>query len=281
MLSALAAYRSQNRPTAFQGNLAWLVKNIPPFKWDDMIYHDYYVAAKDQAKTHGYGLEVFDLQEAGLSSNRLGQILRSRNIQGIFVCPLPEDKMEIVFPWEHFSVITFGFSLVNPRLHTVAAAHFDSTRLIINKLRAKGHTHIGMMSVHDSRLNNDLLAGYFSESFVHDKEIKIPPLHLSETSNEHIQAWYDKYKPSAIIGPPDLDERLAETSLPIEDVLLICAYLPRTDWPLGGVHEDTEQIGRVAADLLVSMIQHGERGVPSSPRRTLIEGKWVPESRRS
>jgi LacI family transcriptional regulator len=35
-------------------------------------------------------------------------------------------------------------------------------------------------------------------------------------------------------------------------------------------------IGARAVELLISIFQAGERGVPETPIRLLVEGKWVP-----
>ncbi|MBC2595918.1 LacI family DNA-binding transcriptional regulator [Ruficoccus amylovorans] len=275
MLTALAAYRHKKHDASFQGTLAWLVNTAPNFQWKKLIYRRFYEAAKDQARTHGYGIETFDLAEKGLSTNRLSQILRSRNIQGILVCPQPDPHMEIDFSWEHFSAITFGFSLKKPRLHTVAPYQYDAAIIVVRKLYAAGHERIGYLSIHDDRMNNHILSGFLSETFIAQKAIKTPPLHPTECHPRGIAKWYKRYRPTALIGPPDIEERIREAGLPVDELVLTCAFLPHSHWDLSGVYEDAEQIGRVAADNLVSMIQQGERGIPETFRITLVKGKWI------
>lgn len=275
MLSALASYRNKKREVAYQGTLAWLVRETPELRWTKKVYYRFYLAAKEQAHTHGYNVEVFDLNEPGLSPERLGQILRSRNIQGILVCPQPQPTMDLPFPWEHFASVTFGFSLLSPKLHTVAAGQFSASVTVVKKLRKFGHERIGFVTLHDDRANNNFIAGYLSEMFMEDKKFLIPPLHPDDCNDEAMGKWYRKHKPTAIIGPPDIDERAIRAGIPIEEVTLACAFLPNSVWPLAGVSEDAEQIGRVAANVLVSMIQQGERGIPGSPQCTLVEGAWL------
>ncbi|MGE9293994.1 MAG: LacI family DNA-binding transcriptional regulator [Puniceicoccales bacterium] len=275
MLTALSVYRYKKQDAAFQGTLAWLATTTPQFHWKNFIYKRFYEAARDQARTHGYGIEIFDLGEKGLTASRLGQILRSRNIQGILVCPQPNPHMEIDFPWEHFAAITFGFSLKKPQLHTVAASQYNGAVTVIRKLHAAGHERIGYLAIHDDRMNNNMLAGYLSESFIVNKTIPLPPLHPTDCHPKKIAQWYERYRPTAILGPPDIEERAREAGLPVDELTLACAFLPHRQWDLSGIYEDAEQIGRVAADNLVAMIQQGERGIPTSPRITLVEGKWL------
>ena len=42
-----------------------------------------------------------------------------------------------------------------------------------------------------------------------------------------------------------------------------------------GIDQNSEEIGRAAAQLLISLINHNELGVPAIGREVLIEGKWV------
>jgi DNA-binding LacI/PurR family transcriptional regulator len=48
------------------------------------------------------------------------------------------------------------------------------------------------------------------------------------------------------------------------------------DIPVGaGINQNSEEIGRVAVETLISLINSNDRGKPTVPRRILVEGAWV------
>jgi LacI family transcriptional regulator len=42
-----------------------------------------------------------------------------------------------------------------------------------------------------------------------------------------------------------------------------------------GINQNSMEIGRVAAQTLISLINHNERGIPETPREVLVAGRWV------
>jgi LacI family transcriptional regulator len=47
------------------------------------------------------------------------------------------------------------------------------------------------------------------------------------------------------------------------------------DIPLSsGINQNSQEIGRVAVETLISLINSNDRGKPSVPRRILVEGTW-------
>jgi len=41
------------------------------------------------------------------------------------------------------------------------------------------------------------------------------------------------------------------------------------------IYQNSDEIGKAAIQLLISLIHHNERGVPPVRREVLVEGKWV------
>jgi len=53
------------------------------------------------------------------------------------------------------------------------------------------------------------------------------------------------------------------------------ATLSRTQQPgWAGIDQQERMVGARAIELLISIFQAGERGVPDTPLRLLVEGKW-------
>jgi LacI family transcriptional regulator/LacI family repressor for deo operon, udp, cdd, tsx, nupC, and nupG len=275
MMGALMAYRSRRRPQSFQGTLAWLTNNEPPFNWKT-YFLEYYEGAEACAKRYGFNIEVFDLQTPGMNARRLAGILRSRGITGILVVPQPHPHTELRFPWENFSAVTFGYSLAKPCLHTVVSTQFRGQGLAMRELKAAGFEKIGFIfsPEHNERASHNYLAGYLVEEYLRTGEIRIPPL----TDMRQFRAWYDKYRPEVIIASDDAEKnlrRIREAGLRVpQDVGFVSPLSSSRDAVLSGVYENSIRIGEAAMNLLVAMIRRGETGVPDTPQQILIPGIW-------
>ncbi|MBP7140277.1 MAG: LacI family DNA-binding transcriptional regulator [Opitutaceae bacterium] len=293
MLSALAIYRSNARPKSFQGTLAWLVNSSHGTDWghgwdEKSPYGQYFAGSSERAKSHGYQIEKFIL-DANLPSRRLSSILRARNITGILLCPQARHDMEMDFPWESFAVVTFGYSLIRPCLHTVASAHYLNTRHAIQELVRRGYRRIGLVTDQntDLRCGSNVCAGFLVEQLVDSKLSSIPPCYIPfvHDNRESAERLNDAQKLRQYIGTHKLDAivtsdyhllttlKMAAMEAP-RDVGVAGLSLQAKRGRLSGVVENSLQLGSVAVDLLVGMVSREERGLPKLPIRTHVEGSW-------
>lgn len=297
MLSALAAYAKRRRPAAFQGTIAWVVNTraaaVQPVKrptyrdypregynWADVpAFHDYLQGATQRAKRHGFRLETFDLAKRGMTPARLAGILRARNIPGVLLCPQPGMPADLELPWEEFSAVAYGLTFVRPALHSVVATQFRATMQTMQQLRARGYRRIGFAfsNIHDSRADHHYVAAYLTEQFLAGQLPGRELVPYEEYSLAELPRWLKKYRPDAIItGDYGILEVLQELKVRVPDDLgVACPLLPAPAGDLSGVFEDSVQIGEAGVDLLVAMIQRGERGIPRTPHRLLVECQWV------
>ena len=286
MLSALATYRNRIRTPAFHGTLAWMVNSLPGYDWENGPYYSaYFAGADERARSYGYRLEKFLLNQDGVNVPRMASILHARNITGILLCPQPRAGMELAFPWDQFSAVTFGYTLVKPLLATVASAHFLNTRHAMRELARRGYRRIGLVidRVTDHRCGSNVFAGYLVEQQL-DPNLAPTPGFLDYEPRESRQPDYGQ-KLRAYIKQNRLDalvtsdyeilETLKEQHISVPRQLGVAGLsLPSRDTPLAGIVEDSFRVGAVAMDLLAGMVQRGERGVPATPIRTHLEGTW-------
>ena len=280
MLSSLAAYRSRIRPKAFQGIIAWLVTDS---SWSTVpAFRDSYEGAAAQANTHGFKLDIFKLEEFTDCRDRLASIFRSRNIHGILLPPSSQPNSVVDFPWEEFSAVKFGFSIINPQLHTVTSSQFRSTVSTMRQLYLLGYKRIGFFfdRKHDEKTDHNYLGGYFVGTYCADSLGGIPPLYSFDSKK--FLTWYKKYRPDAILtGHRNILDILDSVGIRVPEDLGVADPLLESDIlggkvRLAGVYEDSFNIGATAVDFLVGMIYRGERGLPQQPQRVLIEGVWRP-----
>lgn len=293
MLSALAAYRSNSRPKSFKGTLAWLVNSSHGTDWghgwdEKSPYGRYYAGASERAKFYGYEIEKFIL-DVNLPSRRLASILRARNVSGILLCPQARHDMEMDFPWEDFSVVTFGYSLVRPSLHTVASAHYLNTRHAIQELVRRGYRRIGLVTDQntDLRCGSNVCAGYLVEQMIESRLSSIPPCYIPfvHDDRESVERLNDAQKLHQYIKLHELDAIVTSDYHLLTTLTMVGMQAPRDigvaglslqadHGRLSGVVENSLQIGAVAMDLLVGMVSREEKDLPKLPMRTHVEGSW-------
>ncbi len=286
MLSALAMYRSGQRAKVFQGTLAWLVNVSPDFDWKKGPYYvGYHDGAARRAAYHGYHLEQFYLEPEKLSSSRLASILQARNVSGMLVCPQGRPEAEVDFAWADFSAVTFGYSLGKPLLHTIASAHFLNTKHVMREMAARGYRRPGLVINRrlDQRCGSNVHAGFLIEQELHSDFERVPPFldydqirHDKPAFARKLAEYIREHRVDAIVTADYqlLDVlQLAGISAP-RDIGVAGLSLPAQQGRMSGIVEDSEKIGEIAVDILVGMVQRGERGIPSTPIRTHLEGTW-------
>ena len=277
MLTALAAYRSSRREKPFRGTLAWLVNNNPSHDWRSVsMYRETLLGAKERAPAHGYNLEVFKVDMNGLTTARTAGMLRSRNVSGLLICPQPRPNTVMDFPWNSFSSVTFGHSLVHPQLHSIISMHFRSVLQVLHEIRKQGYSRIGLVysrSV-DARVSHSYVGGFLSDYHLHSA-VAPPPIDPSE---EDFGRWFRKHQPDAIVsaGIADITQILADAGLRAPaDVGVAIVPLPERSGAMAGMYENSRHIGAFAVDLVVGMIQQGVRGPPDVPHYTHVDAVWV------
>lgn len=283
MLSALASYRNSHREPSYRGRLAWLVNSSKEMSWKDLRrkphFSAYLEGAMERARSYGYEVEVFELN-LELKVGRLANVFRARNIRGILLAPQPRANATMEFPWEDFSVVTFGFTLSEPHLHTIAATQYRAMVQTMQKMRELGYSRIGLVldQPHDRRTDHNYLAGYLVEELQAGRLAEVPPLSAIYGSLPELDTWIKRHQLDGIVTCNfRILGELAELGYSVpEDIGVACPVLPESKTELAGIVENSEKVGAVAVDLLVQMVQRGERGVPATPHYVHVEGTWFP-----
>jgi LacI family transcriptional regulator/LacI family repressor for deo operon, udp, cdd, tsx, nupC, and nupG len=277
MLSALSKYRNQNIEKSYQGTLAWIShypKNNP---WNRITpYREYHIGAQKRAEQLGYNIEQIDMQQQELSANRLDGILSARGIKGLLICPPGRSDEQFDIPWNHYSLITFGYTITTPNMHRVSSSHYRATRAIFRRLNAAGYKRIGF--VFNSQINvktqEHCQSAYLTGCRNTNQEM-IPELLQESITTQHFTEWYETYKPDAVIISSPQWSIIQQSKIKIpEELAVACPMVPKDNPELTGIMEKCQEIGAAAVDTLVHMIEHEKRGIPANPKYILLEGEW-------
>jgi DNA-binding LacI/PurR family transcriptional regulator len=280
MMTAFAAYRQKVRTTSFRGTLAW-VTNFPDRDgWHNQASDLYHAGAKERALELGYDLQHFWLRDPGMTARRAGTILIARGIRGLLICPQPRECGHLSINWSQFAAVAFGYSMARPRIHRVTTSHFRSVVTTVRHLRALGYERIGWACPRhmDNRMEHLWTAAFHSERQTLPQSRDIPIFNESPFLKADFVAWFKKWRIQAIITTTKelVIEWLNETGYRVpQDVGAAFLNVDGADNHLSGIDERSKVIGFTAVDLLASMLQRGEYGIPQDALTVLVEGIWI------
>ncbi len=237
----------------------------------------------EMARERGYRMEVFWRKDPTMSPRRFSEILFHRGIQGIILGPCTELDAHVDLNWELFSPVAIGHSIHHPQLHRVTNNHFLSTVRVMDYCHRIGAKKVGFVvqKVHTVRLQHRWLGAYLAKRLELGLDEGIPPLITDNWSLPTIREWYERFRPEVIIGPfgSSVGNWLESTGVVVpDDVQLISVACPRKGHRVTGVFENSKSIGAKAVQMVISMIEHTEKGIPENPSTISMEGEWNPGS---
>lgn len=283
MLTALAHYSRGKSNAAITSGLAWVNAWPEPQKLrSHREFDQYWLGAVSEAACCGYALEEFVLNQ-DMPTKRLVQILHARNIRGILLPPRPRDQFPAGenFPWEQFCVVRFGHSFKHPAAHLVASDQMSDGLMAFENMQAHGYRRIGLVTgVLSAKSGVRFAAGYFFGSMKLPKIRQLPVLTLPQRNITEDQkqfiAWIKRHRPDAILTDvAATSEMLKQAGYRVPKDVALAALSILDGNADAGIDQNSTEIGRAAVQLLITLINHNERGIPKVCRELLIEGRWV------
>ncbi len=287
MVSAWLSHVRRGQHTSHYATLAYMVNyegGVDALLNDPkrFILRAYWNGARTRAASRGYHLEAFDYRALG--ARRVNSILYNRNIQGVVLAPLDQDFSGFELNWEAFALGTIAYSLSEPQIHRAANHHFHTVTLCMENLYARGYRRMGLAI---PRSSNARSGGLFLGAYlatIHECQgveaikpfIPDPP----SFTRRHFEIWLKEQKPDVVMALHTLvPQWLGELgySLP-GDIGYAHLDLPTREemhLPYAGIDQQPERIGAAVIDLVTAQIDRNERGIPDSPKISLVESRWV------
>jgi DNA-binding LacI/PurR family transcriptional regulator len=285
MLSALSTYRIATRPSLYHGTVGWITNFPARDGWQVESFRLYRLGAAEALARHGYLLEDFWLREPKMTGRRAAQILQSRGIRGLLVCPLPTHCGRISLSLENFAAVTFGYTLARPAIHRVTTSHYENMQNCMRQLYHLGYRRPGFVIWDEisKRVGEQWTAAYRTPPFVGKWDGDVPILQLpknpttfSEASRDLFLRWVKVSRPDAVlVVDRHILDWLTEAGYRVpEDIAYVSPSLQESNVEHAGVFETSHDVGRAAGDFLAGMLTRGEYGIPEVPRRILLDGIW-------
>ncbi|MDQ8198598.1 LacI family DNA-binding transcriptional regulator [Pelagicoccus enzymogenes] len=282
-LFALSLYRTQSKADKIVAGMAWVTNFPTKDGWKDMrMIRDYRKGAEEQARKMGYQLYDFWLGDPEVSSQRFRQILLARGIRGLIFAPQAEFHTTIDLDFSDFAAVTLGYTLWKPELHLVSNHQHRTIRLAYRSLQNLGYQKIGMVmnSWVDRRVAGSFTGGFLSLNPTLKGKGFVAPHLYEDFDSAAFEKWFNKWKPDALISSGDCSKNVKEWAknkglVLGKDFAFAELNLMDLDGSIAGVSQRGELIGKSAASVVDSLLNHFEYGIPAAPLRTLVEGVWV------
>ncbi|BCX49842.1 LacI family transcriptional regulator [Haloferula helveola] len=277
----------QNRTAGFQATLALVNANESRSAFADHPTVPIYVeGCRRRAERLGYALDEFWLHDPELSLARWQSIFRARNIRGALIVGMMSSNrlpVRLAPLWEEFPALVTGVRTRNPALSYACSDHHSLAILAFEKALELGYRRPAM--VLDGVIDR-LIEGRFTAGFLTAQSRVIPVSERTEPffdvsgariDLEVFRRWFEVNRPDVIFTLyHDVARWIEEIGLRCPEDVGLIQYEWREDhaaW--AGMNQHNDQVGEAAVDMLVSLVQHHERGISKYPRATLIGSEWV------
>jgi LacI family transcriptional regulator len=182
------------------------------------------------------------------------------------------------FNWEDFCIVRFGHSFEFPHAHLVSSDQLTDGVLAFENIWRNGYRRIGLVT--SSKMHTRFGAGFLYSQQKWSPDTRLPALVFKqervEEDREMLKVWLKANRPDGILT--DVGE--------VRELLSSIGYKAPKDVGLAalsildgnadaGIDQNSEEIGRAAIQLLISLINHNEIGIPKICREVLVEGNWV------
>jgi LacI family transcriptional regulator len=282
MLAALCHYRRSRSTAPIAAELAWINCWPVPQKLRSYREFDYYwQGALEEARGNGFRLGEFCLNECK-TLERLQKILRARNIRGILLPPHGALKINWgSFGWDDFCTVRFGHSIQNPRVHIVAGDQLTDGMIAFEHIWNRRYRRIAYVASRGSSIRTARFsAGFLQGQLKVEAKLKLQPLLLDETDYQKDEqlflSWLHRTKPDAIFTDlPYLQRMLAKAGYRVPSDVALASTSVLDGNASAGIDQNSKEIGRAAIQMLISLINHNEQGIPEICRELLIEGSWT------
>ena len=278
-VSKLMHHLRSRRKTNFQSTLC-AITTIP--KESKSAYVSEMIErAQQRADSLGYSLSVMHIDDKDTPRTDLQRILRSRGIEGLLLLPVRTPReLERLLDWREFSVVSTSYSMLSPHFHRVVPHQFSNMMMLCRTLKDLQYKRIGLVlrAEHDVRVHHSFSAAAAWQNTFGGTE-SVQPLIYDGEQPADLNVWFERERPDVIVSAGIEDESAIAKRLglripgPVGFASSSVGASPTTSF--AGIQERPGEIGARAIELLASMVQRGEKGVPEAPTVTMVEGRWV------
>jgi LacI family transcriptional regulator len=246
----------------------------------------YVEGCRRRAAAQGYSVDTFWLHDPELNGARLTRILHARGIRGGIIVGTMNDHQpptRFAEAWSQFAWVVTGLRTRQPTFSFCCVDHHALVLEAVNNALALGYRRPGL--VIDERIDRLVELRFSSGMWVGqqplplaDRVASFRQVEAARAQPELFYRWLQREKPDVILTLYNVVRRWLEQkgyTIPGDFGLIqLERRTDNADW--AGMDQRNDLTGEAAVDMMISLLQNNEMGVPANPRATLIEASWVP-----
>lgn len=235
--------------------------------------------AERAAEVLGYRFETFRAHVRERRYASLERSLRTAEVQSLLLLPSTNSvQITKYLDWSCFSVVTAAPDLFGPYFHQVGPDQLRNTRILVERLAARGGRHFGYVtSLTSVRTADRHLSATLAWLNAPHSASALSFSCYTGTSGAGLREWVDRQQLDVIIvdTEQDADGILAQLGERQGRRVSIVLNEHTGTTRYAGINPRYEAIGYAALQQLHVRIQSGEKGVPEIPTMTTLQGSWV------
>jgi LacI family transcriptional regulator len=266
--------------------IVWLNTHAERNAWQKYKFLSPYLeSAQNRAAQLGYRIEHLWVNQSGMTMRRISHSLYQQGVEGaIITYPARHFRLK----WDYLAAVCLEESLLAPSLHRVSTDIFANFLLAMKMLKRFGYRHIGICLERnlDRRTHYGFSAMIQYFDSVCPGSRKIPPFFYWwdprreeegwKNTKAKIIAWIRRHRPEVILGHSDwLVHCVKEAGYRApEDIGIVHLATDDdvSDW--AGISSNRRAIGAAAVELVISLIQNRQFGLPATALNTSVHGTW-------
>jgi len=283
LVATLLTQLRLSKTSAFQSTLGMLYfGETPKFLKESHTFRDWVAGCEMRAKSLGYGLDHFFLNEPGVSPKRLASILEARNIRGLIVIGLFEESVipkEFDVLWKHHAATVIGSHPIRPPLSWVSNDQFSTADIAVEELFRLGYRRpaLCLNARIDARVENRFSGGFHVALGKLGLVGSIPGFDMEASARKRFESWVKKYRPDVILTiAPEIKGWVESLGMRVpRDIGLVNLdnVLDADGW--AGMLQNNQSIGSAAVDVVVGQINRNEMGIPPYQKCVLVNSTWT------
>jgi len=243
--------------------------------------------AKRRATELGFDFDFLEFDLSAYSSERIQQVLISRNVSGLILGPLRFSNTKLNLDWSRFAVSSVGFPDSIGNIPSVFYDNFRCMQDVLDYLTQRGYRRIGFITDSENELRgghlwNAGLLEYQNREIAPENRVPIlrvpkPELLFEQSDFESMHAWYQQNQPDVIIAfrSKILDYfQSLNYKIPKDFGYMVLNWSSRTDG-CSGYRQCHEEIAEVAVNIVSERLYNNDRGELTKPRTTLLRGDFI------
>ncbi len=259
----------------YQETVGWLLDTPPK---EQVWMNKLFAAAEERGRMLGYQIEYFIVNFSDAAAlRRLARMCRARGIRGMLLGPLVHALNDPALPWDDFSWVTIGQSLISPALHRVGRDYDKDIAFALSQLKARGCQRPGF--VDDDTMHHLMGLPLLRAALVyyHEHANGMPaPFYMAKLEcPAAFGRWLKQNRPDSLVVGKSFETRT-------ERFHRLVAHLPQVelspeDHPEHGQARFVRSyahMGHAAISLLHRALTDNEKGVPRNEQTVVVSSDW-------